>query len=212
MNYPKAVKTAKRTASPRAAATGVFIQNPDLQNKSATFRLLGESKEMRGTATGRETRDSIEVRYYQPITVLIPKSRVAVNRSNVEADSPLATWLTAEKPKRMTNKTFSPTGWMVKGARNKTLFCYKVGSGRKYKTLESRQEEVLVFLLNKLRVPCQEIVQAIEAFRAKPEPALDLLVQRGILTPEHLEVLLDAEVIDWEVEAIVDRLGIKFET
>lgn len=184
--------------------------NPILKNQPVSLRPLGTDQRIRGVATGRETQDSIEVTYYEPITVLIPRSRVELPSSPC-TDSPLATSLTRTKSRRATNKTHPPTGWLTEGSRGKKLFVYRVGSGRsKSMTIESRQEEVLVFLMTKLRVPYEETKTTIELFRKNSESTLDRLIEKKVFNTLHVTAVLEAELIDWEVATIIEAFGITF--
>lgn len=185
--------------------------NPILQNQPVSLRPLGTNQRIRGVATGRENKDSIEVTYYEPVTVLIPRSRVELPSSPCN-QSPLATSLTPSKPRRATNKNHPSTGWLTEGSRGKKLFVYRSGSSRRSLTIESRQEEVLVFLMTRLRVPYDETKQTIEAFRGNSEGTLDRLIEKGIFSTLHVTSILEAEVIDWEVATIVETFGITFES
>lgn len=185
--------------------------NPILKNQPVSLRPLGTDQRVRGVATGRESKDSIEVTYYEPITVLIPRSRVELP-SNLGTASPLATSLTQSKPRRSTNKTHPSTGWLTEGSRGKKLFVYKSGKSTKSKTIESLQEETLIFLLTKLRHPCKETIKVIEEFRKNSEATLDRLLAERIFVPLHVTAIQNAEFVAWEVQTIITKLGISFES
>jgi hypothetical protein len=202
MNYRQR-STALKDSQP------VSTTDEALKNKAIRFRPLGSKDSTPGITTGRVVENCVEVLFYQPTKILVPRERV--DGLNADGANKLVTSLTVKKPSVMTSKNHPATGWMTPGSKGKMLYCRKVGTRTKSMTLHSRQEEVLVFLLNQMRIAGDQVKAALLAFRSDREKALDSLLAKEIFTMKHLRAVVMAETVDLEVSAIMTQLGIVFD-